>query len=54
MQGNRLGIMHPEVDKEMDTFGYWNQVKDNSLEYSNYYHIQPFEGYKLLKENAQV
>lgn len=53
MTGNRLCIMHPDKNKDMDTFGYWNKRKDDSFVYSNYYHIQPHNGYKLETTNRE-
>jgi predicted glutamine amidotransferase len=47
MGNNKLCIIHPDVNLDMDTFGYWNMRKKESLIYSNYYHIQPFNGYQL-------
>lgn len=47
MGNNRLCLIYPDVDLDMDTFGDWNMRKKESLIYSNYYHIQPHNGYQL-------
>jgi len=49
MGSNKLCIIHPDVNLDMDTFGSWNMRKKESLIYSNYYHIQPYNGYQLEK-----
>ena len=52
LRGNRLCIMHPNED--MDIFGSWNTRKNGKLLYSNYYHIQPHNGYILEEKNKMV
>lgn len=47
MGNNRLCLIYPDADLDMDTFGDWNMRKKESLIYSNYYHIQPHNGYQL-------
>ena len=47
MQANRLCIINPDKDLPMDLYGSWNRRKLKSLVYSNFYHIQPYNGYTL-------
>jgi len=51
MGNNKICVMHPDINLDMDTFGYWNMRKKESLIYSNYYHIQPHNGYVLEKRS---
>lgn len=43
---NRVSIMYPEANRQMLLLGDWNYIKKGSWVYSNYYHTNPYDGYR--------